>query len=116
MLKQIIIASLAAAAAIGAASSAQAQTPASDIQSVTVSVAGLDMRSDSGARILLQRIETAAGKVCGGEPTLALDRKQQFQPCVRKVTARTVSGLNYPRLAALIDGNLAPSAKLASAR
>jgi UrcA family protein len=115
MFKQIIIASFALAS-IGSASAAQAQGQASDIPSVTVSVAGLDMRSDSGARILLRRIETAAGQVCGGEPTLALERKQRFQPCVHDVMAHTISGLNNPRLATLFDKNHALTAKLASAR
>jgi UrcA family protein len=110
MFKQIIIATFA----LVAASSAQAQS--SEIPTVKVSVAGIDTQSSSGARILLQRITTAAGKVCGGEPSQVLDRKQVYQPCVHDVTAHTVAGLNNPRLAALFDGRSAPTAKLASAR
>jgi UrcA family protein len=110
MLKQITI----AAFALAAAASAQAQ--ATDIPTVKVSVAGIDTQSSSGARILLQRIETAAGQVCGGPPSQVLDRQRIYEPCVRDVTARTVAGLNNPRLAALINSKAAPAAKLASAR
>jgi UrcA family protein len=113
MFKQIIIASFAAA--IGAAASAQAQTPASDTTSVAVSVAGLDMSSEAGARITLRRIEAAAGKVCGDEPTMAVERKQRFEPCVHEVTARTISGLNNPRVAAMFDKHGARPAQIASA-
>ncbi len=110
MFKQIIIATFA----LAAASAAHAQS--AEIPSVKVSVAGIDSQSTSGARILLQRIETAAGKVCGGEPSQVLDRKRIYKPCVHEVTARTVASMNNPRLAALFDNKAAPAPKLASAR
>jgi UrcA family protein len=110
MLKHIII----AAFALAAASAAQAQS--NDIPAVKVSVAGIDSQSASGARILLQRIQAAAGQVCGGAPSQVLDRKRIYEPCVQEVTARTVAGMNNPRLAALINGKAEPAAKLASAR
>lgn len=110
MFKQIFIATVA----LAAATAAHAQSI--DIPTVKVSVAGIDTQSTSGASILLQRIEMAAGKVCGGEPSQVLDRKRVYEPCVHDVTARTVTGLNNPRLAALFDNTAAPAAKLASAR
>lgn len=110
MFKQFII----AAVALAAASAAHAQS--ADLPTAKVSVAGIDTQSSSGARILLQRIQTAAGTVCGGVPSQVLDRQRVYRPCVADVTARTVAGLNYPRLTALLDKNAAPSAKLASAR
>lgn len=114
MLKQLTIASLALAA-VAAAPAARAQ--ASDLPSVTVSMAGIDANSDSGARIMLQRIKNAAGQVCGGQPSLALDRQQKFDPCVREVTLRTVSGLHNARVTALLNKEApqTPKAQIASA-
>jgi UrcA family protein len=115
MLKQFIISSFALAAVVVAAPAVQAQ----ELPSVKVSLAGIDTRSDSGALIAVRRIQTAAGKVCGGEPSAALDRQQKFEPCVREVTQRTVSGLNNPRIAAMLEhetGVPAPKPTLASAR
>ena len=114
MLKQVIIASFALASVAGIPAAAQAQSH--DIPSVTVSVAGLDTHSTSGARIMLQRIQSAAEKVCGGEPSVLLDRKMKFQPCVNEVTQRTVAGLNNPSLTAQLNKPAAPSTKVASAR
>jgi len=110
MLKQLIIASLAIASV--AATSAQAQ----DVRSVRISVAGIDMQSESGARVVLQRIKAAAGTVCGPAPIL-LDRALRYEPCVRDVTQRTVAGLNNRVLTAALthSGVDAQPAKLASA-
>jgi UrcA family protein len=107
MLKQLIIASLAIASV--AATSAQAQ----ETRSVTVSVAGLDTRSESGARILLQRIHSAAGTICGPAPSNGIDRLKQYDPCVSKVTEATVNGLHNPTLMAVYSGK---PAQLASAK
>jgi UrcA family protein len=112
MFKQVLIASLAIASF--AATSAQAQ----ETRSVKVSVAGIDTRSDSGARIVLQRIKTAASAVCGPMPSDAIDRLEQYGPCVRLVTEQTVAGLHSPSLTALLTTGKAGAheAKLASAR
>lgn len=96
MFKQLIIASLAIASA--AATSAQAQ----DFRTVKVSIAGIDTRSDSGARIMLQRIKSAAGTICGPAPSNGMDRLNQYDPCVRTVTQATVNGLGNPVLTALL--------------
>lgn len=116
MLKQTIISSVALAmATLVAAPSAYAQAP--QAPSVTVSLDGLDANSEAGARIMLQRIRNAAGQVCGGQPSLALDRQMKFQPCVAEVTRRTVDGMNNRRLTALLEkaGGPPPRA-VASAR
>jgi len=110
MLKHIIIATFA----VAAASAAHAQS--SEIQTVKVSVAGLNAQSPSGARIVLQRIESAARKVCGAEPTRDLARSRLYDPCVEEVIARTVAGQDNPTLAALINRTAPSPAKLASAR
>ena len=111
MLKQLLIASLAIASVAGAA---QAQT--SDSRSVTVSIAGIDTHSESGARIVLQRIKVAAGSVCGPAPSNMMDRYAQYDPCVRGVTQATVTGLNNPYLTALLTKGQTPPRELASAK
>ena len=113
MFKQLVIASLAIASI---ATAAQAQS--SEFPSVKVSFAGLDTHSDSGVRIMLRRIQSAAGTVCGPEPSVGLERMTRYEPCVREVTQRTVAALSNPRLAALLsNGEIgAPQAKLASAK
>lgn len=85
----------------GGAASAQSSL---DGVSVKVSRAGLDLNTESGARTLLKRIETAAAEVCGGEPSNRLDRFQKFRPCTREVVQRTVSGINSPTLSAVYGG------------
>jgi UrcA family protein len=112
MLKQLLIATLAIASV--AATSAQAQ----ETRSVTVSVAGIDTRSESGARIVLQRIKTAAGTICGPFPSNHMDQYVQYDPCVRNVMQTTVAGLNNPRLMALLTSDKAGahSAQVASAK
>lgn len=107
MFKQLAIASLALAAV--AATSAQAQ----DVRSVRVSVAGIDSRSEIGARVILQRIRSAAATVCGPAPIL-IERSRLYEPCVRDVTEHTVAVLNNPVLTAMIPNEV--PAKLASAK
>ncbi len=110
MLKSVIIATFA----LAAASAAQAQS--TQVPTVKISVAGIDAQSSSGARIVLHRIQAAAGKVCGGEPGRDLDRRASYDPCVQEVTTRTVAGMNNPRLSALFDKKAEPATRLASAR
>jgi UrcA family protein len=113
MLKQLIIASLAVACVAGA--SAQAQAQESDTRTVKVSVVGIDTRTESGALVVLHRIKFAAAAVCSPPSSHPLDRDAQNDPCVRRVTERTVAGLNNPYLTALMTRN-EPAQRLASAR
>ena len=109
MLKQFILASLAIATV--AATSAKAQEP----RSVRISIAGVDTRTESGARAILQRVKFAAGTVCGHTP-IHLERYREYDPCVREVIQRTVASLQNPLISAmLIDGRGAPQDRLARA-
>jgi UrcA family protein len=111
MLKQLLIASLAIASVAGAV-----QAQPSDTSSVKVSIAGIDTHSESGARVMLQRITVAAGSVCGPAPSNLMDRYAQYDPCVRGVTRATVAGLNNPYLTALLTKGRASPSELASAK
>jgi UrcA family protein len=111
MFKQLIVASIVTASLAGAARAQE-----SDIRTVTVSIAGINTHSQSGATVMLQRIKVAAGTVCGPAPSNGLDRRFQYDPCVTGVTQRTVAGLNNPVLTALLNTDVAQMRKLASAR
>lgn len=111
MFKQLLIASLAIASIAGAA-----QAQESDTRSVKVSVAGIDTHTESGARIMLQRIKFAAGTICGPVPSNGLDRYTHYDPCVRNVTQKTVADMGNPLLTALLTKDHDQQRKLASAR
>jgi UrcA family protein len=108
MFRQIITSAFAASLLLAAASTAEAQV--SDVQSAKVSIAGIDTHSHEGAAIVLRRIRSAAGEVCGGEPSRQLDRQEKFKPCVQDVTQRTVFRLNNPNLTATLHEEYAPPA------
>ena len=64
-----------------------------------VSYGDLNLETEQGAKILLQRIEGAAKKACGGHPTFSsytgsLDRT--FEECWTEAIARTVKQLGAP--------------------
>lgn len=109
MFKPLIIASLAIASLAGAA---QAQ----DTRTVKVSVAGIDAHSQDGALVMLHRIRFAAAAICGPAPSNGMDRHDQYDPCVRGVTQRTVASLNNPYLRVLVDKTAPAEWRLASAR
>jgi UrcA family protein len=102
MIKQTLAVTLLGILALsgGAASAASPQTDFDQV-AVKVSYAGLDINSEEGARILLHRIDRAAGEVCGGPPSNRQDRLRWYRPCKKEVVQRTVSGINSPTLRAL---------------
>jgi UrcA family protein len=117
MLKQSIVSSLTVALAMAAFAAPAAHAQSAQAPSITVSVGGIDAKTEGGARIVLQRIKNAAGQVCGGQPDAPLDRLMTFQPCVEEVTQRTVAGLGNVQLTALLEKNGAPRLQsVASAR
>ncbi len=118
MLKQATISSLVRALAVtGVVAAPSAHAQATQTPSVTVSLNGIDTRTERGARIVLRRIESAASQVCGGPPSAPLDRQMTFRPCVEEVTQRSVAGLNNVQLRALLEKERAPRTRtLASAR
>jgi UrcA family protein len=67
---------------------------------------GLDLTSETGAQIVLRRIRTAAGRICGSP---APDRREfahraAFNACVQSVTDRAVRRLDAPAVSALHFG------------
>lgn len=95
----------AAAAMLAALSLGAHADPSTDGTAITirgrsvVNYADLHIETERDAKILLQRIERAAKKACGGQPTFSsytgsLDHT--FRECWAEATARTVKQLSAP--------------------
>lgn len=105
---------VAALSFAGASQAAFAQTD--DTASVKVQSSDLNLSTDAGAKVMLQRIRQAAKSVCGPAPTNQIDRVARLHEiCVKDAVSRTVSQLNSPMITALYSGGSAPTT-LASAR
>jgi UrcA family protein len=115
MLKVLAAAALASAG-LAAAANAQSdvQSPARPEARVAVSYADLNLASPAGAERMLDRIERAAEKACGGRGTQnrLLEERYVFRDCVRAAVADAVFGLNAPMVTAAYEGR--PSVNLAS--
>jgi UrcA family protein len=106
----------AAFAALGVTvAAAQAQPPAPEM-SVRVDVADLNMQSEAGARLTLQRIENAAAAICGREEDIRLlGRAAMQRACVRKTVQAAVGSVDSPRLTEA-SGRTSQHTVVASAR
>ena len=67
----------------------------------------LDLNAEQDAKIMLQRIERAAKKACGGQPTFSsytgsLDHT--FEECRDEAIARTVKQLGAPLVTRVYSG------------
>jgi UrcA family protein len=87
-----------AASATGVAAAA---SPATDVPSVVVRYADLDLATDQGVRTLYTRIARAALKVCPDAPISDLNAVAQARTCQRQAIARAVRDVNRPMLAAV---------------
>jgi UrcA family protein len=69
---------------------------------ISVAYDDLNVSHPAGARILLARIEEAASVVCGGAPeTSDLKMQMFYRTCAQEATARAVSAVGQPLVAAL---------------
>lgn len=104
-----------AALALSAAA-VQAQ-PVGPEMSVRVNVAGLDLRSEAGARVALQRVDRAAAEICGAEPDIRLlARAALYRACVRKAVEAAVASAGVPMLSELEAAKGGKTTVLASGR
>jgi UrcA family protein len=100
-----------------AAGTAVAQTPPDDNASEAVSYADLDLSKAEGARTLLYRIDRAARRACGPEPTYSplLPRAASFyRGCVIDAAGAAVARIDAPLLTAMHDERKPAGATLAS--
>jgi UrcA family protein len=94
---------LAAVAALGFSVAAHAATsPVSDdAVSVKVSVAGVDLNTRAGAKVVLQRIHAAAREICGDEPDgRQLADTVRYRDCMTSTINKAVLSLGAPTVTA----------------
>lgn len=70
--------------------------------SVRVSYAGLDLKSEQGARILYRRISAAAEQVCPSADPRALVEFSASRACRAQAVARAIQEVGNPKLAAML--------------
>ena len=111
--KSLLLAAAAAALLLAAApfraSASPADEPASGgaaVPAVAVSYRDLNIASDRGARILLERIRLAAGVVCPQvSDTRDLSHVAMRNRCVREAVTRAVEQVGSTRLAAVYSAS-----------
>jgi UrcA family protein len=81
----------------------------SGTRSTEVSFRDLDLNTQSGAAKLYRRIQGAAQRVCGYEPTLA-QAQSIWRRCVLPTVDAAVAQVNNPLLTALHSGHSSPAA------
>jgi UrcA family protein len=101
MTKNSLAVAVSALAILGFATGVRAASP-SDSPSIKVSLTGVDLGSQDGAKVALQRISRAAQRVCGEDPTIrTLDLTYPYVTCVNATVDHAVGVLDSPRVTAL---------------
>jgi UrcA family protein len=96
----LVLATSMSALAIAGAAAAQPYE-ADGARSITVSYGDLNLRSEAGAQVMLERIDAAAATVCGQAPdSRLLDRRAYFDRCKADAVARAIQQLNAPMVSA----------------
>ena len=100
-----LAAAVSALAILGFAGGAHAASnPSSspDAHSARVSLAGVDLGSDDGAKVALQRIRSAARRVCSEDPGARnVDLTHPYVDCLNATVDHAVDVLASPRVTAL---------------
>ncbi|MBN9568553.1 MAG: UrcA family protein [Alphaproteobacteria bacterium] len=72
------------------------------VRQVSVSFADLNLNSDQGVAILMNRLESAARTVCGPEPVnMDLTGRAAFKACNDRALGAAVADVGSPRLLAM---------------
>ena len=88
------------AAAIAALSLASGAASAQSAQMI-VRVGDLNLSTQQGAAVALQRIDTAAVQFCGGEPQREIGRLFEQHKCIARMTDMAVQKLDSVRVTQL---------------
>ncbi len=109
---------LTAVSALGFALAAQHATAQSaETVSIKVSYGDLNLSTEAGAKVLLQRLRNAAKTICGPALSDPMDAMYAYRPCVNAITDRAVARFGNSIVTALNGGKSAPaSTALASNR
>jgi len=90
---------VAAMSGTGAALAADATDA---VPSARVNYAGLDLTSEQGARILYERISSAAERVCENAGSRDLESFFASRACKHKAIAEAIAQVGSPRVAAIL--------------
>ena len=104
MTKNNLAVAVSALAILGFAGGAHAAplSPTPEPHAVKVSLADVDLRSDDGAKVALQRIRNAARRVCSEDPSIRnLDLTHPYVDCLKATVDHAVGVLDNPRVTAL---------------
>jgi UrcA family protein len=116
-ISRILPMAIAALAISSTAAFAGPGAPDGESFKTSVRSADLNLNTDADAKVLLRRIQAAAGHQCGGEPNaLELSRVRIYNGCVDAAVTETVARINNPRLTALASPSPASSTTLAQGR
>lgn len=88
------------AAAFMAATAASTFAAAGEDQ-MRVSLAGYDVASPQGAKVVFRKITSAAEAFCGDASSRELARMSAQRACVARMVAKAVDQLNAPQVTAL---------------
>lgn len=97
---------LAALLALAPAAAYAADTNASGtVKQIAVHYEDLNLAQESGAEILISRIEVAAKDACGGTPdTRDLKMRAFFGECMKNTVQKAVASVNSPMVSSVYDG------------
>ena len=102
----LAIAAIAAASNGGRAIAA----PERESRSLAVAYGDLDPTRESGARVLLSRLKSAAQQVCGPAPDIRdLMMRRGYDSCFDEAVGRAVNDLHFPLLAKVYGKSAIPS-------
>jgi UrcA family protein len=100
---------LTASLALGFAASGQsAAAQNAETVSVKVSYVDLNLSTEAGAKVMLQRIRSAAMKICGTGSDDPVDHFYGYLPCVNGATDRAVARFHNRIVSALNGGKSGP--------
>jgi UrcA family protein len=78
------------------------------IPTVTVQVAGLDLASEAGQRVLYRRLQGAAETACSSlDTSRSLAIRRQFRRCVKETIAKALTQVRHPGFVAYAEQRLA---------
>lgn len=101
-MKRILLTAAASFAAFALTAPASASGARPDPQEVSVHYGDLDLAKPAGAEAMLNRLERAAERACGGEPDLrALYAQRLFNRCVDDALNQAVARLDAPLVTSL---------------
>ncbi len=102
---------LTAVSALGFVIAAQHATAQNaETVSVKVSFGDLNLATEAGAKVMLQRFRNAAKTICGPALSDPIQIMYEYRPCVNAITDHAVATFHNPIVTALNSGKGAPAA------